>query len=430
MKFHNDKRLIMGTSKTGRLALNGGQPIVKNKSRWSWPPRYPGLGDLVKSYIDGGRPLSIQDQSGIIKEVEDELKRRFSRKHAIYCSSGTMALYSAFFALKINPGDEIICPTITYHASATPALHFGAHVVLVDVEEETGNASAEGILKSISSRTKCLVTNAMWGHPVEQATIKKICKQRDISWIEDCSHAQFSSYMGKPVGSWGEIACASLQGEKIVSGGEGGVFLTDSDELHDQAVLLGHNLKRSERCVINPAYKPIGRTGYGLKLRGHPLAALMVHDQLVNHVDEWMNEREDSLRRLSRFLNELPGLRAPVIRETTTSMGAWYGYKPWIDTKELRVSREKIAAALEAEGVEVSIPGSPPLHELALFDPERFSIRSYSKFDNSKATFPGAEKYTRGLLSIPTFTGQRDESLLQDAMRAFEKVWDNLGELQ
>ena len=112
-------------------------------------------------------------------------------------------------------------------------------MVLVDVEEDTGNVSVEGILKSISSKTKCLVTNAMWGHPVEQSTIKDICKQRNIAWIEDCSHAQFSSYMEKPVGSWGDIGCASLQGEKIVSGGEGGVFLTDSDELHDQAVLLG-----------------------------------------------------------------------------------------------------------------------------------------------------------------------------------------------
>ena len=420
----------MGINNSGSLAIHGGQPIVKQRSRWSWPPRYPGLGDLVKNYIDGGKPISIQDQSGIIKEVEDELKRRFSRKHAIYCSSGTMALYSAFFALKINPGDEIICPTITYHASATPALHFGAHVVLVDVEEDTGNVSVEGILKSISSKTKCLVTNAMWGHPVEQATIKEICKQRNLAWIEDCSHAQFSSYMDKPVGSWGDIGCASLQGEKIVSGGEGGVFLTDSDELHDQAVLLGHNLKRSENCVINPIYNPIGRTGYGLKLRGHALAALMVHDQLVNHVDEWMSEREESLKRLSRFLNALPGLRAPVIRETTTKMGAWYGYKPWINADELGISREKIASALEAEGIEVSIPASPPLHELALFNSSKFPIRSYSKFDNSQSSFPGADKYSRGLLSLPTYTGNRDEALLQNTMRAFEKVWDHLEDLR
>lgn len=73
----------MGINNSGNLAIHGGQPIVKQRSRWSWPPRYPGLGDLVKNYIDGGKPISIQDQSGIIKEVEDELKRRFSRKHAI-----------------------------------------------------------------------------------------------------------------------------------------------------------------------------------------------------------------------------------------------------------------------------------------------------------------------------------------------------------
>jgi dTDP-4-amino-4,6-dideoxygalactose transaminase len=156
----------------------------------------------------------------------------------------------------------------------------------------------------------------------------------------------------------------------------------------------------------------------------------MVHDQLVNHVDEWMSEREDSLRRLSRFLNALPGLRAPVIRETTTKMGAWYGYKPWINFGELGISRKKIASALEAEGIEVSIPASPPLHELALFNSSKFAIRSYSKFDNSQSSFPGADKYSRGLLSLPTYTGSRDEALLQNTMRAFEKVWNHLEDLR
>lgn len=410
----------------------GGDPIVpeKSRTRWSWPPRYAGMGDLVKNYIDEGKPLSIQDQSGIIKQVEEELKRRFTRKHAIYCSSGTMCLYSAFFALKIEPSDEIICPTITYHATATPALHFGAQIVLVDVEADTGNISVEAITKNITSKTKCLVTNAMWGHPVEQAAIQKICQEKKIAWIEDCSHAQFSNYMGKPVGSWGDIACASLQGEKIVSGGEGGVLLTDSDEIHDQVVLLGHNLKRSENCVANNLFKPIGRTGWGLKLRGHPLAAVLVYDQLINHVDTWIKERSQSLKKLSLFIGQLKGIRPPVIRDTTTSMGAWYGYKPWIDFTELGISRETIVAALNAEGIEVSIPASPSLHKLALFNSENFSIRGYKKQDNSNNKYPNAESYLNGLLSLPTFTGKRDEKALEQTMLAFEKVWGNREQLK
>ena len=417
-------------SNQGKLAIFGGSPVIKVKKKWTWPPRYPGMGELLSKYIHEGHPLSIQDRSGPIASVEDELRRRFDRKHAIFCSSGTMALYSAFFALDLKPGDEIICPTITYHASATPALHLGAHVVLVDVEPDTGNVSLNEIQKSISSRTKCLVTNAMWGHPVEQSAIRELCDQRKIFWVEDCSHAQFASFENKPVGSWGDIACASLQGEKIVSGGEGGVYLTNTDHFHDKAVLLGHNLKRSTTCVLDPSFKPIGRTGYGLKFRGHPLAAVLVHDQLVNHVEKWMAERKHSLERLGAFLNQLPGIRSPVIRQTTTSMGAWYGFKPWVDFQTLGVDREKLVAALCAEGVEVAVPGSPPLHDLPIFSPDKFPIRDYSKFDNTVRKFPNAESYTSGILSLPTFTGERDEEELLATMKAFEKVWDCLGKIR
>lgn len=388
------------------------------------------MADLVAEYVRSGQPLSIKGRDGILAECEDELKRRFQRKHAILCASGTVALYSAYFAAGICPGDEVICPTITYHATATPALHLGGQVVLVDVEPDTGNISVEALEAAITPRTKAVATNAMWGHPVEQEAIRRICDQHGLAWIEDVSHAHLAAYKGRPVGSYGNIACASLQGSKLVSGGEGGVFLTDDDECHDRAVLLGHNLTRSEKTVINPKYRPIGRTGFGLKFRCHVLAAVLIHDQLVNHVDRWVAERNDSLIRLSAELNKLACLRPPVIRSTTTSMGAWYGYKPWVDSDSLGVPREKLVQALQAEGLEVDIPGSPALHSLPLFSDDRFRIGGFPKYDNSHARFPGAEQYLAGILSLPTLTGPPDEGLLQAFVAGFNKVWDNLDQLR
>jgi dTDP-4-amino-4,6-dideoxygalactose transaminase len=415
------------------LALFGGSPEIPlaKQKKWTWPPRYPKLGNLVRDYVnDPTQPLSIQGRDGPIADVENELKRRFERRHAIFCSSGTMALYSAYFSLDIKPGDEIICPTVTYHATASPALHFGAHVVLVDVENDTGNILAGAVKNAITPRTKAIVTNAMWGHPVEQEEIKKICISNNIAWIEDCSHAQFSSYCGKPVGSWGDIACASLQGDKLVSGGEGGVLLTNSDSIHDTAVLLGHNLKRSETTITNDYFAPIGRTGYGLKLRGHPLSAILIHDQLINHVDHWIADRTSSLTRLSHALSPLEGLRPPVIRSTTTSMGAWYGYKPWVDFKKLGIKRTALVNAIAAEGVEISIPKSPPLHQLPLFGAHAFPIKGFSKHDNSKTEYPGSGAYLDGIINLPTFTGLRDEESLIGTIQVFQKIWSNLDKLR
>lgn len=398
--------------------------------QWTWPPRYPGMGELLKRYVDEGEPLSIQGRDGILADCEDALKQVFRRKHAVFCSSGTMALYSAYFAIDLRPGDEVICTTVTYHATAAPALHLGARVILADVEPDTGNIAIESVAAAIGPRTRAVASNAMWGHPVAQDALRALCDQHGLAWIEDVSHAHFAEFRGRPVGSWGDIACASLQGTKLVSGGEGGVLLTDRDDLHDRAVLLGHNLKRSQTCVCDPAYAPIGRTGYGLKFRGHPLAALLIHDQLTNHAARWVAERRDALTRLSLELGKLPGITPPVVHSSTTSMGAWYGYKPHVDAEGLGVPLDRLVLALKAEGLDVDQPGSPPLHTLALFDPHRFPIGAFEKADNRGRAFPGAEAYGKGLLSLPTPTGVRDALILQQLIDGFAKVWRGLDDLR
>jgi len=414
---------------SGRLAIHGGAPSGRGL-KLTWPPRDYKPGDLLKQYVDDENPLSIPGRDGIIEGCEDQLRGIFKRKHALLCSSGTMALYSAYFALGLCPDSEVICTNVTYHATCSPALHFGAKVILCDVEPDTGNICVEALQKLISPNTRALATNAMWGHPVDQERIRRLCDYHGIRWIEDVSHAHYSEYRSKPVGSFGDIACASLQGPKLISGGEGGVLLTDDFELYEKATLLGHNLTRSKQTVRTTTLLPLERTGYGLKFRIHPLAALIIHDQLVNHASTWVAERKDSLERLSKGLGDLDGIRPPVVREEVTSMGAWYGYKPWVDFTRLGVTRDRLVEALAAEQVPVKIPRSDALHRLALFDPKHCPIGSYEKHDNTLRDFPNSETYLSGLLSLPTPTGQRDEELLDDLLNTFRKVWNHLDELR
>lgn len=107
--------------------------------KYRWPPYIPEMGDLVKDYIDQGKPLSIPDESGIIHELECDFAKLHHRKYALAVSSGTMALYSAFFALGLSEEDEVICTAFSYHATAAPLLHFGVKIVFCDVEPDTGN---------------------------------------------------------------------------------------------------------------------------------------------------------------------------------------------------------------------------------------------------------------------------------------------------
>jgi len=111
-------------------------------------------------------------------------------------------------------------------------------------------------------------------------------------------------------------------------------------------------------------------------------------------------------------------------------MGAWYGYKPWVDWASLGVSRERVVEALQAENLDVEIPGSPPLHAMPLFDPDRFPVNGFPKFDNRHRVFPNAESYAAGTLSLPTFTGPDDEVGLDSMIEGFHKVWANLERLR
>ncbi len=413
------------------LAIFGGPQMIETpRPHFSWPPPLPELAETVAAYIRAGRPLSIIDRSGIYAELEDRFATLHGRRYAVATSSGTMALYSAFFGLDLQPGDEVISTVYSFHATATPLLHLGVQVVFCDVEADTGNIDPASIEPLITSRTRAILTNDMWGHPVAKAAVGEIARRHDLAWVEDCSHAHFAEYEGKPVGSFGDVAVWSLQGNKLLTGGEGGILLTDSVDIYERATLLGHGLRRSKNCVRSPQWQPIAHTGFGLKLRMHPLAAVIVLHMLEHHSSRWLAERNETLQRFSKGLSRTGWVRPMARRAYVTSMGAHYGFKPRIDFEALGVTRERLIEALQAEGLVVSLPGSQPFHKLALFDPERFTVGRFEKHDNRGRAFPGAEAYYASILSLPTFTFRADWPLVDAYVAAFEKVFSQLEALR
>lgn len=396
------------------------------QSHWQWPPKSYRPEIAIERFFAAGGSLCVRGREGVIQRCEDLLCETFDQPRAILLNSGTSALYAAFFAIDLRPGDEVICPTITFHATATPALHWGAKVVLVDVDSSTACIDPKSLANAISPRTKAVVTNAQWGHPVNQSEIRSICDRHRIRWIEDISHAHGASWQGKQVGTFGDLACMSLGAEKILTGGMAGVLMGKDDLLIDRAVLLTHYLFRSKSDIRTPGFEPLSRTGYGLKLGAHPLAAVVIEDQLKHHFRTWVNQRTDTLMRLREGLRDLRGLRVPVIHDEVTSMGGWYGFKPWVDPLMIGISREELVRRLHANGVEVDVPGSPPLHSLPLFTSEQWKIAGWSKAAVVQGQFPQADTYNSGTLSISTLTGPDDEESLQRTIDGFKRVWDAL----
>lgn len=377
---------------------------------YPWPPHLQHLGDVVKDYIDSGKPLSISDHAGVLKELEDEFAQIHGRKYALAVSSGTMALCSAYFALGIQPGDEIICTSISFHATVSPARLWGAKIIFCDTEADTGNIDVTKIEKLITPKTKAIATNDQWGHPCDKEKILEICHKYNVKYIEDCSHAHFSQYKGKYSGTFGTISCWSFQGRKLLSGGEGGMLMTDDFSLYERAVLLGHYSWRSIRTVQSPCYKDIAGTGFGLKLRMHPLAAVILLYELRHCYKDWVQKRHETLRYFEKRLTERTPLLPMAKREYVTSMGAWYGFYPRYDFEKNHINRDDFVDYLRRNGVEAKSPKDKLLPYLPLFSTDEFgSIPNSANY--KKDGYPAAEHYMSSIVGFPTFTFHEYEEI-------------------
>lgn len=371
---------------------------------YKWPPHMNELGDVVKKYIDEGNPLSISSNTGVYEKLEKKFAEMIGRKYVLAVSSGTMALYSAYFAIGITPEDEIICTAFSFHATISPAHYMGAKIIFCDVEPDTGNIDVEKIEALISKRTKAVVTNDQWGHPCDKDKIVELCKKHNIYYIEDCSHAHFSSYKGKYCGTFGDLSCWSFQGSKLINGGEGGILATDNFELYERAVLLGHYSWRSIQTVKSEKYKEIAPTGFGLKLRMHPLAALIILHELENYAFKWIKSRGETLRYFETELEKRTPLKKMVKKRYVTSMGAWYGFYPRFEFNLYPGGRESFASYLKKNDIEIKIPSNGILPYLPIYN--------FNEFPNKQGCeirYLGAEKYQNSIIGFPTFSNYEFE---------------------
>ncbi len=415
------------------LAINGGIPAVTlTPPHHIWPPA-PTEDERRDLMQQRELDIGIKGRVGPIRVFEELFKDFLEHQvqYAITFNSGTSALLAAYFALGIEEGDEVIAPAITYHAAVSCLYFLRANPVLVDVELDTWTIDPAKIEAAISPRTKAIIVVHQWGHPADMDRILAIAKKHRLKVIEDCSHAHGSRYKGRLVGTFGEVAVFSLQTNKLIFAGEGGILVTNSMEVHDRATLLGHYRDRSKNEVISKFYQQFWVTGYGLKLRMSPYNAITaIHSLAAAHTRIAM--RKACLEYFSEKLRVFPELTILQPR-TEVELGAWYGFKPRYDSSKFHsISRQKYIDALVAEGVDVSEPGSPAFSSLPLFtlkDDQMFRNRDTKKV-YQPGDFPQAERLARESLSLPTFSRWPDDKkAMNQYVAAFQKLHDNWQEL-
>lgn len=389
------------------LAINGGTPIlVGQEGRFNHPKITPNIEKAVIEQLND--TISIYDNSNIFQKFESEFSKYHNRKYGIVTSSGTSALHSIYDAINLNENDEVICPIYTFYATVTPIFQTGAKPVFVDCDE-TGNIDYTKIEEKINKNTKAIMVTHMWGYPCKMDKIKEIANKYNLYLLEDCSHAHGGEYKGKKLGEWGDAAAFSLQGNKIITGGEGGIVITNNKYIYKNCVLLGHYNKRCKK-QINPYstdYK-YAVTGKGLKLRAHPLAIRIAYE-MFKELDYNNYIKQKNSKLIEEAVNRIDGLSINVPYED--SKCSYYAMIIKYDkTKFNDIPIEKFIEALNAEGgIEFDKPGSTcPLNRLEIFKNPNYFYKEYHKIINSNESFINADKFYDNSFKLPIWYEQSD----------------------
>ncbi len=386
-----------------RLAINGGPMAITldQGEALRWPVMGREEEEAVIELIRNGY-ISVSEEP---KKLEMEFGGYLGAKYALAEVNGTAANYAALFAIGVGEGDEVICPSYTYWATAMPAATLGAKVIFCEINPDTLNLDPEDFKRKITPRTRAVIPVHLWGLPAEMDDIISIAREHDIKVIEDACHAHGAEYRGRKAGTIGDIGFFSFQASKNLPGGEGGMFVTDNEEFYFKAITLGHYRRAAE---LPESYSRYQHTSFGFKHRMSPLHAAITRVQL-RRLDERNAKRNRNVEKLLSALANIPGFY--VYKTPDYIKRVYYENNVVYREEETGVSKERLIEMLKAEGAIVRGDRYPLLHQQPYF------VERGSNPDDLPVTID----INNRVLALPTFPND-DGSLVEQYIYAFRKV--------
>jgi dTDP-4-amino-4,6-dideoxygalactose transaminase len=308
---------------------------------------------------------SISDGSGLIGQFEREFAAATDSTFALAVTNGTAALHSAYFAVGVGPGTEVLVPAYTWHATATPVLQCGAVPVFCDIDPVTLTIDIDDLTRRITPRTRAVCAVHIWGSPAAMDRIVEVARRHDLAVIEDCSHAHGARYDGRPVGSWGDVGCFSLHASKPVAAGEAGVAVTDDPVLFDRMLLLGHPGRLATGQAADTFDPDV--VDLGVKYRPHTSAVHLARSSL-NRLDR-ENKRRGRVWAVIRDELQDSSHLAPIRDLPRAERGGYYNYVvDFVGAREGGCA-ESVARLARSRGVPVDVDayGRHLLHEAPVF---------------------------------------------------------------
>ena len=258
------------------------------------------IGEEAKKRIINSLEKNWITEGENVKEFEERFAKQFGYKHAIATNNGTdacIAALSSLYELGASRGDEVIVPATTFVATANAVLAAGFKPVFVDIELETLNINPNLIEESITGKTVAIMPVHLMGKPCDMDSINKLATQRDLRVIEDCCEAHGAKYKGRYVGTIGDMGCFSFYVAHVVVAGEGGMVVTDDDDIAD--------IVRSVKTHGRPTgsiFFDFQR--FGLNLRMNDLTAAIGIEGMINF-EKTFKKRKENMRKLLDLTKDL-----------------------------------------------------------------------------------------------------------------------------
>jgi len=349
-------------------------------------------------------------------EVTQELERRFAQAHGarfgVAVSSCTAALHLALKALDIGPGDEVICPSLTFVATANAALYVGATPVFADIASPDDlTISTTDIRSKITERTRAILVMHYGGFPCDMDAINDVAQQYNCAVVEDAAHAPLTEYKGRKVGVLGEVGCFSFFSNKNMTTAEGGMLLTNNPAIAERVRLLrshGMTTLSYDRFKGHASSYDVVDLGYNYRM-----------DDLRASLGVAQFDRLPTMNAKRRVLWELYRERLAGVEGVTVPFGAaveqsgkWLTH-PYIFPVVLTYSQdpESVRQRLANSGIQTSVH-YPPVHLFQLYQ---------SRFGYRPGDLPITESVASHIISLPFYpslTGEDVDLVVQTLQRA------------
>jgi perosamine synthetase len=333
------------------------------------PVNEPILDGNEKKYlvecIEGGW---ISSEGPMVRRFEEAFAARVGRKHGIAVCNGSAALEAAVAALKIGAGDEVILPAFTIISCAAAVVRAGAKPVLVDSDPATWNMDANQVAARITPRTRAIMVVHTYGLPADMQPLMALARERGLAVIEDAAEMHGQAYHGRPCGSFGEVSTFSFYPNKHLTTGEGGMVVTDDDDL-------------AERCrsLRNLCFQPARRFVHeelGWNFRMSSLQAALGLAQL-ERLDEFVRRKRAMGGRYTSHLSSVRGLRMPLDKTAYAESVYWvYGLvlEPEIGFDAREAMRRLGEAGVGTRPFFWPMHRQPVFEKMGLFGGERYPV--------------------------------------------------------